>query len=240
MREPSICKSPRLVWISPSTCSRFTVLMRPRRSMRHKNQGQFLRRERCPRAFFTCREEPLSPIVDSTAFAAFGSAFDDNVFLSTITARRRAGRIGGIAARRTDGGARPARRYRRQHLDYLDAEPAGRAPATAAIALAVSWSSFSLGTSEIALVMTLTRRPSSSSSSRTSTLGSHLTTLMIRSSTGAAMIDGARQGRHGELRQSPVKDRDKSMAFFKEIGVSFNPQFTDKTAWSCPTRRPRC
>jgi predicted lactoylglutathione lyase len=28
----------------------------------------------------------------------------------------------------------------------------------------------------------------------------------------------------------PVKDLDKSMAFFKTIGFSFNPQFTDKTA----------
>ena len=28
----------------------------------------------------------------------------------------------------------------------------------------------------------------------------------------------------------PVKDLDKSMAFFKAIGFSFNPQFTDKTA----------
>lgn len=25
----------------------------------------------------------------------------------------------------------------------------------------------------------------------------------------------------------PVKDLDKSMAFFKAIGFSFNPQFTD-------------
>ena len=28
----------------------------------------------------------------------------------------------------------------------------------------------------------------------------------------------------------PVKDLDKSMTFFKTIGFSFNPQFTDKTA----------
>ncbi|MGH7219701.1 MAG: VOC family protein [Nitrospiraceae bacterium] len=28
----------------------------------------------------------------------------------------------------------------------------------------------------------------------------------------------------------PVKDLDKSIAFFKAIGFSFNPQFTDKTA----------
>lgn len=28
----------------------------------------------------------------------------------------------------------------------------------------------------------------------------------------------------------PVKDLDKSVAFFKAIGFSFNPQFTDKTA----------
>jgi uncharacterized protein len=28
----------------------------------------------------------------------------------------------------------------------------------------------------------------------------------------------------------PVKDLDKSMAFFKAIGFSFNPKFTDKTA----------
>ena len=28
----------------------------------------------------------------------------------------------------------------------------------------------------------------------------------------------------------PVRDLDKSMAFFKAIGFSFNPQFTDKTA----------
>lgn len=28
----------------------------------------------------------------------------------------------------------------------------------------------------------------------------------------------------------PVKDLDRSMAFFKAIGFSFNPQFTDKTA----------
>ncbi len=28
----------------------------------------------------------------------------------------------------------------------------------------------------------------------------------------------------------PVKDLDKSMAFFKALGFSFNPQFTDKTA----------
>ena len=28
----------------------------------------------------------------------------------------------------------------------------------------------------------------------------------------------------------PVKDLDKSMAFFKAVGFSFNPQFTDKTA----------
>ncbi|MCW5797421.1 MAG: hypothetical protein KIT40_02885 [Nitrospira sp.] len=28
----------------------------------------------------------------------------------------------------------------------------------------------------------------------------------------------------------PVKDLDKSMAFFKAIGFSFNPQFTDNTA----------
>jgi len=28
----------------------------------------------------------------------------------------------------------------------------------------------------------------------------------------------------------PVKDLDKSMAFFRAIGFSFNPQFTDKTA----------
>jgi uncharacterized protein len=28
----------------------------------------------------------------------------------------------------------------------------------------------------------------------------------------------------------PVKDLDKSMAFFKSVGFSFNPQFTDKTA----------
>ncbi len=28
----------------------------------------------------------------------------------------------------------------------------------------------------------------------------------------------------------PVQDLDKSMAFFKAIGFSFNPQFTDKTA----------
>ena len=27
----------------------------------------------------------------------------------------------------------------------------------------------------------------------------------------------------------PVKDLDKSMAFFKALGFSFNPQFTDKT-----------
>ena len=27
-----------------------------------------------------------------------------------------------------------------------------------------------------------------------------------------------------------VEDLDKSMAFFKAIGFSFNPQFTDKTA----------
>lgn len=30
----------------------------------------------------------------------------------------------------------------------------------------------------------------------------------------------------------PVKDLDKSMAFFKAVGFSFNPQFTDKTAGS--------
>lgn len=28
----------------------------------------------------------------------------------------------------------------------------------------------------------------------------------------------------------PVRDLDKSMTFFKAIGFSFNPQFTDKTA----------
>lgn len=28
----------------------------------------------------------------------------------------------------------------------------------------------------------------------------------------------------------PIEDLDKSMAFFKAIGFSFNPQFTDKTA----------
>lgn len=28
----------------------------------------------------------------------------------------------------------------------------------------------------------------------------------------------------------PVKDLDKSMAFFKAVGFSFNPQFTDETA----------
>lgn len=28
----------------------------------------------------------------------------------------------------------------------------------------------------------------------------------------------------------PVKDLDRSIAFFKAIGFSFNPQFTDKTA----------
>ena len=28
----------------------------------------------------------------------------------------------------------------------------------------------------------------------------------------------------------PVKDLDKSMAFFKSLGYSFNPQFTDSTA----------
>jgi len=28
----------------------------------------------------------------------------------------------------------------------------------------------------------------------------------------------------------PVKDLDKSMAFFKAVGFSFNPQFTDTTA----------
>lgn len=28
----------------------------------------------------------------------------------------------------------------------------------------------------------------------------------------------------------PVKDLDKSMAFFRAVGFSFNPQFTDKTA----------
>ncbi|HJQ55522.1 MAG TPA: VOC family protein [Vineibacter sp.] len=28
----------------------------------------------------------------------------------------------------------------------------------------------------------------------------------------------------------PVNDLDKSMAFFKALGFSFNPQFTDKTA----------
>ncbi len=28
----------------------------------------------------------------------------------------------------------------------------------------------------------------------------------------------------------PVKDLDKSMAFFKAVGFSFNPQFTDNTA----------
>lgn len=28
----------------------------------------------------------------------------------------------------------------------------------------------------------------------------------------------------------PVKDLDKSMDFFKAVGFSFNPQFTDKTA----------
>ncbi|MFA6032052.1 MAG: VOC family protein [Myxococcota bacterium] len=28
----------------------------------------------------------------------------------------------------------------------------------------------------------------------------------------------------------PVKDLDKSMAFFKALGFSFNPQFTDETA----------
>src|SRR5690242_1023552 len=28
----------------------------------------------------------------------------------------------------------------------------------------------------------------------------------------------------------PVKDLDKSMAFFKSVGFSFNPQFTDTTA----------
>jgi predicted lactoylglutathione lyase len=27
-----------------------------------------------------------------------------------------------------------------------------------------------------------------------------------------------------------VKNLDKSMAFFKAVGFSFNPQFTDKTA----------
>ena len=27
----------------------------------------------------------------------------------------------------------------------------------------------------------------------------------------------------------PVRDLDKSMAFFKAVGFSFNPQFTDKT-----------
>jgi hypothetical protein len=153
------------------------------------------------------------------------------VELAALAGLRRAEQMAGRALRVGTGGSTSI---------ILMLSPPVAPRATAAIALAVSWSSFSLGTSEIALVMTLTRRPSSSSSSRTSTLGSHLTTLMIRSSTGAAMIDGARQGRHGELRQSPVKDRDKSMAFFKEIGVSFNPQFTDKTAWSCPTRRPRC
>lgn len=32
----------------------------------------------------------------------------------------------------------------------------------------------------------------------------------------------------------PVKDLDKSMTFFKAVGFSFNPQFTNKTAaaWS--------
>ena len=28
----------------------------------------------------------------------------------------------------------------------------------------------------------------------------------------------------------PVKDLEKSMTFFKTVGFSFNPQFTDKTA----------
>ncbi len=28
----------------------------------------------------------------------------------------------------------------------------------------------------------------------------------------------------------PIKDLDKSMAFFKALGFSFNPQFTDETA----------
>src|SRR5262245_23181400 len=42
MREPSTCKSLRLVWISPSTCSRFTVLMRPRRSSLGSNCATLL------------------------------------------------------------------------------------------------------------------------------------------------------------------------------------------------------
>lgn len=28
----------------------------------------------------------------------------------------------------------------------------------------------------------------------------------------------------------PVKDLERSMAFFKSLGFSFNPQFTDKSA----------
>jgi uncharacterized protein len=35
---------------------------------------------------------------------------------------------------------------------------------------------------------------------------------------------------HQNLRQSTVKDLDKSMDFFKALGWSFNPQFTDDTA----------
>ena len=34
----------------------------------------------------------------------------------------------------------------------------------------------------------------------------------------------------------PVKDLDKSMAFFKAVGFSFNPQFTDENA-ACHIRQ---
>ena len=35
---------------------------------------------------------------------------------------------------------------------------------------------------------------------------------------------------HQDLRQPPVKDLDKSIDFFTELGFSFNPQFTDENA----------
>src|SRR6266498_3900524 len=39
MREPSRCKLPRSVWISPRTCFRFTGSMRPRKSSFGSNSG---------------------------------------------------------------------------------------------------------------------------------------------------------------------------------------------------------
>ena len=52
MREPSTCKLPRSIWISPRTCFRFTALTRPRRS----SSGSKLRRGQVM-AFF----EALAP-----------------------------------------------------------------------------------------------------------------------------------------------------------------------------------